>query len=61
MTATTGWRYDSLTGVIRDWRLDADGNMRWSDDGTLCPDQVLKGNADLVPAQHATMPMGETE
>ena len=47
------WRYDTLTGAIRNWHLDGDGNMRWDDDNELCPDQIIRGNADLVPAQHA--------
>lgn len=50
-----GWRYVERTGEARATLTDADWNMRWRDDGTLCPDQILKGNADLVPAQHQTM------
>lgn len=55
ITRGFGWRYDTRTGAIRNWHLDASGNMRWVDTGELCPDQIIKGNADLVPAQHQTM------
>ena len=48
ITRGIGWRYDTRTGAVRNWHLDADGNMRWVDTGELCPDQILKGNADLV-------------
>lgn len=50
-----GWRYDARTGEVRATIIDPDGNMRWCDDNTLCPDQILKGNADLVPSEHQTM------
>lgn len=53
ITRGFGWRYDTRTGAVRSWNLDGDGNMRWIDTGELCPDQILKGNADLVPANHA--------
>lgn len=55
MSITGGfdWRYDTRTGAVRSWHLDADGNMRWDDNNDLCPDQIIRGNADLVPAQHA--------
>lgn len=54
ITRAIGWRYDTRTGAISHWYRDSDGNMRWADTGELCPDQILKGNADLVPAEHAT-------
>ena len=55
ITRGFGWRYDTRTGGVRIWHLDSDGNKRWIDTGELCPDQILKGNADLVPAEHQTM------
>ena len=55
ITRGFGWRYDTPTGAIRHWHLDSDGNMRWVDTGELLADQIIKGNADLVPAQHQTM------
>jgi hypothetical protein len=58
ITRGFGWRYDTRTGAVRNWHLDADGNMRWVDTGELCPDQIIRGNADLVPAQHQTAEAG---
>ena len=55
ITRGFGWRYDVSTGAIRNWHLDADGNMRWIDNNELCPDQIIKGNADLVLAKHQTL------
>lgn len=50
-----GWRYDHKTGAVREYHLGNDGVRRWVDTGEQCPEanQILKGNADLVPAQHA--------
>lgn len=53
-----GLRYDARTGATRNWHLDSDGNMRWVDTGELLADQIIKGNADLVPAQHQTAEVG---
>lgn len=47
-----GWRYDAQTGAIRDFYV-RDGVRRWVDADEPCPGEILKGNADLVPAQHA--------
>lgn len=58
ITRGFGWRYDTRTGATRNWHLDGDGNMRWVDTGELLADQIIKGNADLVPAQHQTMGEG---
>lgn len=57
MTITRGYggRYDTRTGAVRNWYLDGDGNMRWVDTGELLADQIIKGNSDLVPAQHQTL------
>ena len=49
-----GFRYDTRTARIRDFYVDKDGTRRWMDTHEPCPDQILKGNADLVPAEHAT-------
>lgn len=49
-----GWRYDAQTGAIRDFYV-RDGVRRWVDTDEPCPGEILKGNADLVPAQHQTM------
>lgn len=58
ITRGFGWRYDVSTGAVREFYVDGDGNRRWVIGNELCPDQILKGNADLVPAQHQTMEVG---
>ena len=50
-----GWAYDTQPGVIRDWVTDAQGVRRYVDNNEPLPGEVLKGNADLVPAQHQTL------
>lgn len=57
ITRGFGWRYDTQTGRIRDFYV-RDGVRRWVDTDEPCPDEILKGNADLVPAQHQTMEVG---
>lgn len=49
-----GFQLDTQTGRIRNWYVDGDGVQRWADDDMPCPGQILKGNADLVPAEHQT-------
>lgn len=54
ITRGFGWRYDTQTGAIRNYYV-RDGVRRWVDTDEPCPDEILEGNADLVPAQHKTM------
>ena len=54
ITRGFGWRYDTQTWRVRDFYV-RDGVRRWADTDEPCPDEILKGNADLVPAQHQTM------
>lgn len=57
ITRGFGFRYDTQTGAIRDFYV-RDGVRRWVDTDEPCPDEIMKGNADLVPAQHQTMEVG---
>lgn len=42
-----GWRYDARAGEVREFYVDDGGVRRWVIGNEPCPDQILKGNADL--------------
>lgn len=41
--------------ALHTWYRDEHGVRRWLDTDVPLPDEILKGNADLVPAEHAWM------
>lgn len=51
-TYLTGYAYRA--GELHAWYQPVGGIRRWVDtDARLPHDEILKGNADLVPAEHA--------
>lgn len=45
--------YSKRDGELHAWYKPAGGIKRWVDNDQRVADEILKGNADLVPAEHA--------
>ena len=45
--------YSHRGGELHAWYQPIGGLMRWVDNDQLLDFQILRGNADLVPAEHA--------
>lgn len=50
-----GMAFDLERCTVRNWYVDKDDVERWADNDEPREGQLLKGNADLVPALHATL------